>query len=167
MRKCLPLLVGLCLVAACSREPAEPPVAAVPDASSKADARSAAKAAAETKVAARAARQALKTGLPENFELPFNYRRMYDNSVRRGGKQERRIMVEFIGIDAKAAQAALTSALEAKGFASSAPEQNGSITQLKFIRPDGAAVALKIDSKPKRLVAKDARGTLHMVWDPG
>lgn len=163
--KFLPILMLLCFSAACTQQPAEP-VATKTEKASAPGKKAKAKNKAKSKAAARAARQELKSPLPENFALPFKYRRMYDNTAKtKDGRQQRRVMVEFIDQDAAGIQAALTSALKEKSFSSPKIEQRGTLTQLTFERKDGAAVSAKIESSPKRLVAKGARGTLHLTWD--
>jgi hypothetical protein len=153
MRKAL-LILLLLPIAACNREqPAAP-------ASSTSTART-----APAKPAVRAP-LALKTPLPENFELPFAYNRLYDNSAKtKDGKAQRRVMVEFIGQDAAAIQTALTAALLAKEFTAPTTDQVDGKDRLTYKRADGTAVMVKIDAQPKRLLVKDARGTLHLTWD--
>ena len=108
----------------------------------------------------------LKSPLPEGFELPFAHHRLYDNTGKtKDGKPQRRVMVEFVGEDAGAVQASLTTALSEAGFSAPVADQVDGKDRLIFNRADGVAVIVKIDPAPKRLRAQDARGTLHLTWD--
>jgi len=110
----------------------------------------------------------LKTPLPEGFELPFAYHRLYDNTGKTSsGSPQRRVMVEFIGLDSVEAQTALSQALAAKGFAAPETEQVDGLVRLAFARPDGAAVVAKFDGQPKalRMRKQGAEGTLHLTWN--
>jgi hypothetical protein len=109
---------------------------------------------------------ALKSPLPEGFELPFEYHRLYDNTGKtQTGALQRRIMVEVIGQDAAAARDALSGALAGKGFSAPASDLDDGLERLVYRRPDGTVVTVKINPAPKRLRAPDARATVHLVWD--
>ena len=110
----------------------------------------------------------LKMPLPEGFELPFAYHRLYDNTGKTSsGSPQRRVMVEFIGVDSAQAQTALTEALAAKGFALPETDKVNGLVRLTFARPDGAAVVAKFDGQPKalRMRKQGADGTLHLTWN--
>ena len=146
-------------IAACDRSPSAPvnaPEGAAPAATH-----------ADAKPAPRPRRQAgaLKSELPEGFKLPFAFFRLYDNTGKtEGGKAQRRVMVEFLDTDGAGVQAALDTALQAKGFAAPTAEVKGDITHLRFQRADGTSVEVKIDPKREKPRAPNAKGTVHLTW---
>ncbi|WP_417471460.1 hypothetical protein [Luteimonas mephitis] len=110
----------------------------------------------------------LKAPLPEGFELPFAYHRLYDNTGKTdSGSPQRRVMVEFLGTDLMEARVALTQALAAKGFGAPKADQLDGLERLTFARQDGASVIAKFDGQPKalRMRSQDAKGTLHLTWN--
>lgn len=110
----------------------------------------------------------LKTPLPEGFQLPFAYHRLYDNTGKTdSGSPQRRVMVEFIGTDLPEARSALTRALADKGFGVPEVDQANGLERLVYTRPDGASVVAKFDGQPKALRMREqgAKGTLHLTWN--
>jgi len=106
--------------------------------------------------------------LPEGFELPFAYHRLYDNTGKTdSGSPQRRVMVEFIGVDSTEAQAALVRALATKGFGAPEVDQVDGQERLVFAKADGASVIAKFDGQPKalRMRGQGAKGTLHLTWN--
>lgn len=153
----------LLFLAACNQAPQCPEPAATPVSPPPA---AAAAAPAEPAPAEDGAPRALKSPLPEGFELPFAYHRLYDNTGRtEAGTPQRRVMVEFIGSDATDVEGALGAALEAKGFVERGREQADGEELLRYERDDGAEVIVRIDAQPARVRTEDARGTLHLTWN--
>ena len=61
-------------------------------------------------------------------------------------------------------QAALDTALQAKGFAAPTSEDKAGVTLLQFKRPDGTSVQVKIDPKREKPRVPNAKGTVHLTW---
>lgn len=112
---------------------------------------------------------ALKSPLPESFELPFDFHRLYDNSGRTDtGSPQRRVLVEYLGADAEEVRSALAAALREKGFSDpvTTPADNGAI-KLEFTRGDGASVVATITPGRENPRAPNAEGLVHLVWNAG
>ena len=149
-------------IAACDRTPSEPAQAPATEAAVE-------PAPAAPQAAPRPARRvagALKSELPEAFQLPFAFHRLYDNTGKtEAGKAQRRVLVEFLDEDGATVEAALTSALQSKGFAAPTSEVKDGVTHLQFQRPDGASVQVKLDPKREKPRAPNAKGTVHLTWN--
>jgi glucose/arabinose dehydrogenase len=162
--KVIVLLAAALALAACRQDPApadaQAPAADVTEPASPPDA------APVAETSARPAAGALKSALPEGFELPFGFHRLYDNTGRteKGGPQ-RRILVEYLDVEADAVRASLTQALQAKGFDAPVASDVGGESQLTFARADGASVVAKITVGRDKPRAENAKGTLHLVWN--
>lgn len=151
-------------IAACERAPSSPKPTTAPASPVAADATP--KATAPAPLPARRPVGALKSELPEGFQLPFAFHRLYDNTGKSPtGKAQRRVLVEFLDEDAPAIESALSAALQAKGFAAPTSEVEGGITGLQFRRTDGASVQVKIDPKRGKPRATNAKGTVHLIWN--
>ncbi len=109
---------------------------------------------------------ALKSPLPEGFELPFGFHRLYDNTGRsENGGPQRRILVEYLDVDDAVVRTSLVRALEAKGFGAPVASEEGRETRLAFAREDGATVIAKVTAGREQPRAAGAKGTLHLVWN--
>jgi hypothetical protein len=108
----------------------------------------------------------LKSDLPESFQLPFAFHRLYDNTGKtEAGKVQRRVLVEYLDQDSATVQAALSEALLAKGFSAPTSEVDNGIVHLVFQRADGASVEARIDPKREKPRAPNAKGTVHLIWN--
>lgn len=149
-------------IVACDRTPTDPAPAAAPQSESEA-------APVSPQPAPRPPRRAagaLKSELPEGFQLPFAFHRLYDNTGKtESGKAQRRVLVEFLDEDGATVEAALTSALQSKGFAAPTSEIKDGVTHLQFQRPDGASVQVKLDPKREKPRAPNAKGIVHLIWN--
>ena len=151
-------------IAACERAPSSPEP--IPAPASPAAAEAAPEPHAPAARPARRPAGALKSELPEGFQLPFAFHRLYDNTGKSAtGKAQRRVLVEFLDEDGAAVESALSAALQAKGFAAPTSEVEGGMTRLQFQRPDGASVQVKIDPKREKPRAPNAKGTVHLIWN--
>lgn len=158
--------ISLCCLAAvmagCDKAPTTPATSAPASEAVPVEPPSAAK----PSTPARRVAGALKADLPEGFELPFAFHRLYDNTGKtEAGKPQRRVLVEYLDEDAAAVQAALITALQAKGFSAPTSQVDGDIVHLEFQRADGASVEAKIDPKREKPRAPNAKGMVHLVWN--
>lgn len=111
---------------------------------------------------------ALKSALPEGFVLPFSFHRLYDNTGKtEAGTPQRRILVEYLDLEAPAIQAALSDALQAKGFAVPSGSSTDVATELRFTRADGASVVVKVTPGREKPRVPGAKGIVHLVWNAG